>query len=112
MFRRRANDPNPREGTGLRYAEIMLSFLLSIAGQDFILIRGRWFPSIAQELDVVSQQPTLRANLAWDVAEPVMEATHIESQVVVAPSPYDNNKYMVLDRHYDSMVDMVNALEA
>ena len=112
MFRRRAGDPNPREGTELRYAEIMLTFMLTLAGHEYVLIQGRWFPSIGQELDVVTQQPTLRNNLAWDVAEPVMEATHIESQVVVAPSPYDDTKYMVLDRRYDSMVDMVIPLEA
>ena len=107
MYRSHVRDPNPTEGTELRYAEIMSIFKFNLGEEEFVLIKGKWFPSIGQELDATTKQPSLRTNLAWDTEEPIMEATNIENQVLVAVSPYDDSRYIVLDRMYDSMVDML-----
>ena len=106
-YRSRAGDPNPQVGNELRYAQIVGVYSITLGEDHYTLVNAHWYPSAGQHVDPLTQQVKIRRDLQMDLAERIMEASNIMHQVVVMKSPYDAGWLIVLDRRYDSMLDLV-----
>ena len=89
--------------TNDRWGELLGIFKMLIGGRPITLCHARWFSAAAGTIDLDTETPRLRLDLAWDRSlEVLIEAEVIVSIVVVVPLPYSPNMAIVLDRRFDT----------
>lgn len=86
-----------------RYAELLGIFSIELEGRSFMLLEARWFQK--SWVDLETQTPRLRKDLGWDpTREVLIEARHIGNMVSLITVPHIPMEYVVLDRHFDTLL--------
>ena len=111
-FRSHRRDTDLVEGVQLMCAELMAIYVIQFAGlpNGIMLFKGRWYPTPngVHELDAVTKTPLLRRGLVWETREPFISPELVQSQIVIIKRPDIQDRDVVLDRDYDSMIPLVH----
>lgn len=111
-FRSHRRDTNLVDGVQLMCAELMAIYVIQFAGlpNGIMLFKGRWYPTPngVHELDAVTKTPLLRRGLVWETREPFISPELVQSQIVIIERPDLEDRDVVLDRAYDSMIPLVH----
>lgn len=90
-----------------RYGEVLKIITLRLANREFHLVQARWFSDAAACVDLDTETPRLRTDLAWDATtERLVEAKNITNIVLPVEVPWDvmGRSTVVLDRSFDTLL--------
>jgi hypothetical protein len=101
-------DPDGDEVDLERYGSVLNIYVLRIFGEEFTLIKAKWFKAESSHVDLKIENVKIRLDLAVDPTKDswtsIRDLLVSGRQVVVSPLDYAPGLAVVLDRRFDTLI--------
>jgi hypothetical protein len=101
-------DPDGDEVDLERYGSVLNIYVTRIFGEEFTLIKAKWFKAESSHVDLKIENVKIRLDLAVDPTKDswtsIRDLLVSGRQVVVSPLDYAPGLAVVLDRRFDTLI--------